>query len=82
MGAAFGLLPVDLAEDGMLGDTGNHGAVIGLAVVANTGVVTAIVAGVLLALNVAAEWVSFTSVIDRVSWLRHFDRWGARHRTA
>ena len=84
VGAAFGLLPVDLAEDGMLGDTGANplGAVIGLAVVANTGVVaTAIVAGVLLALNLVAEWVSFTSVIDGTGWLRRLDRWGARYHT-
>jgi UDP-N-acetylmuramyl pentapeptide phosphotransferase/UDP-N-acetylglucosamine-1-phosphate transferase len=83
VGAGLGLLPVDLAEDGMLGDTGANplGAVIGLAVVANTGAVaTAIVAGALGALNLAAEWVSFTSVIDRTGWLRRFDRWGTRHR--
>jgi UDP-N-acetylmuramyl pentapeptide phosphotransferase/UDP-N-acetylglucosamine-1-phosphate transferase len=84
VGAGLGLLPVDLAEDGMLGDTGANplGAVVGLAVVTNTGVVaTAIVAGALAALNLAAEWVSFTRVIDAVTWLRRFDRWGARHRT-
>jgi UDP-GlcNAc:undecaprenyl-phosphate/decaprenyl-phosphate GlcNAc-1-phosphate transferase len=84
VGAGLGLLPVDLAEDGMLGDTGANplGAVIGLAVVATAGLAaTAIVAGALVALNVAAEWVSFTSVIDKIAWLRHFDRWGARHRT-
>ncbi len=84
VGAGLGLLPVDLAEAGMLGDTGANplGAVIGLAVVANAGLVaTAIVGGALAALNVAAEWVSFTTVIDRISWLRRFDHWGARHRT-
>jgi hypothetical protein len=85
VGASVGLLPVDLVEDGMLGDTGANplGAVVGLAVVANTGLVaTAVVAVALAALNLAAEWVSFTRVIDRNSWLRHFDRWGARHRAA
>jgi UDP-N-acetylmuramyl pentapeptide phosphotransferase/UDP-N-acetylglucosamine-1-phosphate transferase len=84
VGAALGLLPVDLAEDGMLGDTGANplGAVIGLAVVANTGLVaTAVVAGVLAALNLVAEWVSFTRVIDRTRWLHRIDCWGARHRT-
>lgn len=85
VGGGLGLLPVDLAEDGMLGDTGANplGAVVGLAVVANTSIVaTAIVAGALAAVNLAAEWVSFTRVIDATTWLRRFDRWGARHRAA
>jgi UDP-N-acetylmuramyl pentapeptide phosphotransferase/UDP-N-acetylglucosamine-1-phosphate transferase len=84
VGAGLGLLPVDLAEDGMLGDTGANplGAVVGLAVVANSGTVAvAVVAGALAALNLSAEWVSFTRVIDGVGWLRRLDRWGARHRT-
>jgi UDP-GlcNAc:undecaprenyl-phosphate GlcNAc-1-phosphate transferase len=84
VGGAVGLLPVDLAEDGMLGDTGANplGAVVGLAVAANCGVVaTAAVAGALAALNVSAEWVSFTRVIDGTGWLRRADRWGARHRS-
>jgi UDP-GlcNAc:undecaprenyl-phosphate/decaprenyl-phosphate GlcNAc-1-phosphate transferase len=84
VGGAVGLLPVDLAEEGMLGDTGANplGAAVGLAVVANTGVVaTSVVAGALATLNVAAEWISFTRVIDGTGWLRRADRWGARHRS-
>jgi UDP-GlcNAc:undecaprenyl-phosphate/decaprenyl-phosphate GlcNAc-1-phosphate transferase len=79
MGAAFGLLGDDLRERLMLGDTGANviGAVLGLAVVLGAseswrlGVMLA-----LLALNVAAELVSFSRVIDAVPPLRAFDRLG------
>jgi UDP-GlcNAc:undecaprenyl-phosphate/decaprenyl-phosphate GlcNAc-1-phosphate transferase len=81
MGAAFGLLGDDLHERLMLGDTGANviGAVLGLAVVLGSrdsirlGVML-----VLLALNVAAELVSFSRVIDAVPLLRWFDRLGSR----
>jgi len=81
MGAAFGLLGDDLHERLMLGDTGANviGAVLGLAVVLGSrdsirlGVML-----VLLALNVAAELVSFSRVIDAVPALRWFDRLGSR----
>jgi hypothetical protein len=81
MGAAVGLLSDDLRERLMLGDTGANviGAVLGLAVVLGTrdsirlGVML-----VLLALNVAAELVSFSRVIDAVPPLRWFDRIGSR----
>jgi UDP-GlcNAc:undecaprenyl-phosphate/decaprenyl-phosphate GlcNAc-1-phosphate transferase len=81
MGAALGLLGDDLHERLMLGDTGANviGAVLGLAVVLGSrdsirlGVML-----VLLALNVAAELVSFSRVIDAVPFLRWFDRLGGR----
>ena len=79
MGASFGLLGDDLHERLMLGDTGANviGAVLGLAVVLGSQEGTRIaVMLVLLALNVAAELVSFSAVIDRVPPLRWFDRLG------
>jgi UDP-N-acetylmuramyl pentapeptide phosphotransferase/UDP-N-acetylglucosamine-1-phosphate transferase len=81
VGAAAGLLPADLRERLMLGDTGANllGAVLGLGVVletsrpVRTGVLVALVA-----LNLASERVSFTRVIDATPGLRHLDRWGRR----
>ena len=64
MGATFGLLGDDLHERLMLGDTGANviGAVLGLAVVLGSQESTRIaVMLVLLALNVAAELVSFSA---------------------
>jgi UDP-N-acetylmuramyl pentapeptide phosphotransferase/UDP-N-acetylglucosamine-1-phosphate transferase len=83
MGAALGLLGDDLRERLMLGDTGANviGAVLGLAVVlgASEGWRLAVML-VLLALNVSAELVSFSRVIDAVPPLRAFDRLGrSRH---
>jgi UDP-GlcNAc:undecaprenyl-phosphate/decaprenyl-phosphate GlcNAc-1-phosphate transferase len=81
MGAAFGLLPDDLREHLMLGDAGANvvGAVLGLGVVLGRGEVSRITALVVLIIaNVAAEIVSFSSIIDRVGPLRWFDRLGQR----
>jgi UDP-N-acetylmuramyl pentapeptide phosphotransferase/UDP-N-acetylglucosamine-1-phosphate transferase len=81
MGAAVGLLSDDLRERLMLGDTGANviGAVLGLAVVLGTrDSIRLSVMIVLLALNVAAELVSFSRVIDAVPPLRWFDRIGSR----
>jgi UDP-N-acetylmuramyl pentapeptide phosphotransferase/UDP-N-acetylglucosamine-1-phosphate transferase len=81
MGAALGLLPDDLRERLMLGDTGANviGAVLGLAIVLGSREsVRLVVMLALLALNVAAELVSFSRVIDAVPPLRWFDRWGSR----
>jgi UDP-GlcNAc:undecaprenyl-phosphate/decaprenyl-phosphate GlcNAc-1-phosphate transferase len=81
MGAAFGLLGDDLRERLMLGDTGANviGAVLGLAVVLGSrDSIRLAVMLVLLALNVAAELVSFSRVIDAVAPLRWFDRLGSR----
>jgi UDP-N-acetylmuramyl pentapeptide phosphotransferase/UDP-N-acetylglucosamine-1-phosphate transferase len=81
MGAAFGLLPADLREELMLGDAGANviGAVLGLGVVLGRGEVTRTTALILLVgANVAAEVVSFSSIIDRVPPLRWLDRLGQR----
>jgi len=81
MGAALGLLGDDLHERLMLGDTGANviGAVLGLAVVLGSrDSIRLAVMLVLLALNVAAELVSFSHVIDSVPALRWFDRLGSR----
>jgi UDP-GlcNAc:undecaprenyl-phosphate GlcNAc-1-phosphate transferase len=79
MGAAIGVLPEDLREHMMLGDTGANvlGAVLGVAVVLGTGRTTRnAVIFALIALNLAAEFVSFSRVVDRVPPLRWFDRLG------
>jgi UDP-GlcNAc:undecaprenyl-phosphate/decaprenyl-phosphate GlcNAc-1-phosphate transferase len=81
MGAALGLLPDDLRERLMLGDTGANvigatlglGVVLGLGSTARTGVLIA-----LIVLNVLAELLSFSRVIERVGFLRAFDRLGQR----
>jgi UDP-N-acetylmuramyl pentapeptide phosphotransferase/UDP-N-acetylglucosamine-1-phosphate transferase len=81
MGAALGLLPDDLRERLMLGDTGANviGAVLGLAVVLGSrDSIRLVVMLALLAVNVAAELVSFSRVIDAVAPLRWFDRLGSR----
>jgi UDP-GlcNAc:undecaprenyl-phosphate GlcNAc-1-phosphate transferase len=81
MGAALGLLPDDLRERLMLGDTGANviGAVLGLAVVLGSREsIRLTVMLVLLALNIGAELFSFSRVIDAVPPLRWFDRWGSR----
>jgi UDP-N-acetylmuramyl pentapeptide phosphotransferase/UDP-N-acetylglucosamine-1-phosphate transferase len=82
MGASFGLLGDDLHERLMLGDTGANviGAALGLGVVLGTEESTRIaVMLLLLLLNVAAELVSFSDVINRVPPLRWFDRLGGVH---
>ena len=81
VGATAGLLPADLNERLMLGDTGANllGAVLGLAVVLETS--RPVRTGVLIALivlNLASERVSFTKVIDATPGLRHLDRLGRR----
>ena len=79
LGAALGLLRADLGERLMLGDTGANllGAVLGLTVVLETSRSTrSIVLVVLIALNLAAERVSFSKVIDATPGLRHLDRLG------
>lgn len=79
LGAAMGMLPEDLHERVMLGDTGANvlGGVLGLIVVlecsrtTRNGVFIA-----LIALNLASELVSFSRVIDRVPPLRWLDQLG------
>lgn len=79
MGAVVGLLPDDLRERLMLGDTGANviGAVLGLGVVLGCGEGTRLAVLVtVVALNVAAEIVSFTRVIESMPILRRIDEWG------
>jgi UDP-N-acetylmuramyl pentapeptide phosphotransferase/UDP-N-acetylglucosamine-1-phosphate transferase len=79
MGGALGLLPNDLRERVMLGDTGANvlGGVLGLAVVLECSRTTRnVVLVVLILLNVAAEFVSFSRVIEKVPPLRWLDQLG------
>ncbi|HUF83985.1 MAG TPA: hypothetical protein VMQ81_05260 [Acidimicrobiia bacterium] len=79
MGAAVGLLVPDLRERLMIGDTGANvlGAVLGLGVVLGLGqTARTIVLVVVATLNVVAELVSFSRVIERVPPLRAFDQLG------
>jgi UDP-GlcNAc:undecaprenyl-phosphate/decaprenyl-phosphate GlcNAc-1-phosphate transferase len=81
MGAFAGLLGDDLREKLMLGDTGANvlGAVLGLACVLEVGRgARNVVLVVLIALNLAAEFVSFSRVITRVPPLRALDELGRR----
>lgn len=81
MGAAASLLPLDLNEQIMIGDTGANalGAVIGVNLAARTGRfrragLVAAIAG----LTLASERVSFTEVIEKTPGLREIDGWGRR----
>jgi hypothetical protein len=81
LGAALAVLPFDLAERGMLGDAGSNPlglvAGAGLAVILPTPwVVVAAAAAVLL--QVAAETVTISRVVEAVPPLRWFDRLGRR----
>jgi hypothetical protein len=78
-GAAAALLPPDLAGEAMLGDTGANsaGALLGAALVQRSGRRGRWAAlGVLTALTLASEKVSFTRVIESTPGLRELDRWG------
>jgi UDP-N-acetylmuramyl pentapeptide phosphotransferase/UDP-N-acetylglucosamine-1-phosphate transferase len=79
IGAFCGLLGDDLREHLMLGDTGANvlGAVLGLAVVLDVGrgPRNFVLLGLVL-LTIAAEMISFSSVIDRVPILKRFDQIG------
>ncbi len=82
-GAGAALLREDLAEQTMLGDTGANaaGAVLGAALVSVLGRRGQLVAlGVLSALTLASERISFTKVIEGTAGLREFDGWGRRPR--
>jgi UDP-N-acetylmuramyl pentapeptide phosphotransferase/UDP-N-acetylglucosamine-1-phosphate transferase len=79
IGAGMGLLVPDVRERLMLGDAGANplGGALGIGVVAAcTPTTRLVVLGVVAALNVAAEMVSFSRVIDAVPPLRAADRWG------
>jgi UDP-N-acetylmuramyl pentapeptide phosphotransferase/UDP-N-acetylglucosamine-1-phosphate transferase len=81
VGAAAGLLPADLGEEVMLGDSGANalGALLGVALAARTGPLgRAGLLAVLAALTAASEKVSFTEVIQRTPGLRELDALGRR----
>ena len=78
-GAALGVLPEDLAGRSMLGDTGANaaGALVGVALLERCGRPGRVAAlGVLTALTLASERVSFTRVIESTPVLRAVDAWG------
>ncbi|MEU7842641.1 hypothetical protein AB0B39_16950 [Micromonospora sp. NPDC049114] len=80
-GAAAGLLPDDLSEDVMLGDSGANalGALLGVALAARSGPLgRAGLLAVLAGLTAASEKVSFTAVIQRTPGLRQLDALGRR----
>ena len=79
IGAATGVLPSDLRETSMLGDTGANavGASLGLGVVLMCAPwVRFVVLLGLLAMNLVSERVSFSAIIDAVAPLRALDRFG------
>lgn len=78
-GALVACLPADLRERAMLGDAGANplGAVAGLGLCLATSLgVRIVLVLLLLGLNLASERVSFSSVIERTTWLAAVDRWG------
>ena len=81
LGATLGVLPADLGERVMLGDCGANavGALLGLRLAALPGrPARALVLGVVTALTLASEQVSFTRVIESTPVLRELDRLGRR----
>jgi UDP-N-acetylmuramyl pentapeptide phosphotransferase/UDP-N-acetylglucosamine-1-phosphate transferase len=81
IGAAVGLLPEDLGERLMLGDAGANllGAALGVGALLALGPGARVLAMAVLALlNLAAELVSFSRLIDRTPVLRHLDHLGRR----
>ncbi|HYI45730.1 MAG TPA: hypothetical protein VE174_09780 [Actinomycetota bacterium] len=81
LGAVVAVLPIDLRERGMLGDAGANplGGVLGLglALSLSPGIGWGVV-GLLAALNVASERISFSRVIERSSWLHRLDLAGRK----
>nr|WP_051049798.1 hypothetical protein [Nocardiopsis ganjiahuensis] len=79
LGAAAALLPDDLAERSMLGDSGANalGAALGVAAAARAPLPArlALLGGV-VGLTLLSERTSFSAVIDGVPVLRRLDRWG------
>ena len=81
LGAGSALLADDLGERTMLGDAGANalGAILGLAMVARASRAARLVhLGVVTALTLASEKVSFTQVIGRTPVLRELDQLGRR----
>jgi uncharacterized Tic20 family protein len=81
LGPVVAVWRFDLGEGGMLGDAGSNamGAVVGYLLASALPVAwLALTAGLLLALNLLSERVSFSTVVDRVGPLRAVDRIGRR----
>jgi UDP-N-acetylmuramyl pentapeptide phosphotransferase/UDP-N-acetylglucosamine-1-phosphate transferase len=81
LGAGAALLPSDLGEEIMLGDSGANalGALLGVALTARTDTVgRAVALAALASLTAASERVSFTKVIEDTPWLRRLDEFGRR----
>jgi UDP-N-acetylmuramyl pentapeptide phosphotransferase/UDP-N-acetylglucosamine-1-phosphate transferase len=79
LGPILVLLPLDLREVGMLGDTGSNaiGAVAGLWLVFTLSVpAQAVALAVMAALTIYGEFRSISAVIDRTPGLRHLDSLG------
>jgi UDP-N-acetylmuramyl pentapeptide phosphotransferase/UDP-N-acetylglucosamine-1-phosphate transferase len=79
-GAALATLPLDLREEGMLGDCGANalGAVVGTLLATGPVWLLVTAAVVLVALQLASERVSFTQVIEGNRFLRAVDDLGRR----
>jgi UDP-N-acetylmuramyl pentapeptide phosphotransferase/UDP-N-acetylglucosamine-1-phosphate transferase len=81
VGVGLALLPADLAEKQMLGDSGANalGAALGWALAAQLrAAVRLSAAAAIVGLTVVSERVSFTELIERQPMLAAFDRWGRR----
>jgi UDP-GlcNAc:undecaprenyl-phosphate/decaprenyl-phosphate GlcNAc-1-phosphate transferase len=79
VGPIVALLPLDLRERGMLGDTGSNaiGAVAGLWLVLTLSTTAqAIALGIVLLITVYGEFRSISAFIDRTPGLRHLDSLG------
>jgi len=82
VGASAAVLPDDLGERVMLGDSGANalGALLGVALAARSGLVgRAVLLAALAGLTAASEKVSFTKVIEATPGLREFDQLGRHH---
>jgi UDP-N-acetylmuramyl pentapeptide phosphotransferase/UDP-N-acetylglucosamine-1-phosphate transferase len=81
LGASAALLPADLGEEIMLGDSGANalGALLGVAYTARTGTSGRLTAlAVIAGLTAVSEKISFTKVIQDTPWLRRLDEIGRR----
>jgi UDP-GlcNAc:undecaprenyl-phosphate/decaprenyl-phosphate GlcNAc-1-phosphate transferase len=83
LGPILVLLPLDLREAGMLGDTGSNviGAVAGvwLILTLNTTLALAIAAGVLALITLYGEFRSISAFVERTPGLRQLDLLGRSH---
>lgn len=85
VGAIVALLPFDLRERAMAGDTGANGfgALLGACAVLLASTTTLlVVTAVLIIIQVAAETVTLSTIIDGLPFLRAVDRAGSAPRHA